>query len=181
MRHYHLFRNLLIKAFLFCFLLLPCLAQGAQETGAEFVKQTPPPPTIKYRDYSSLPELISSLCDEADGKFKHFYGPGLVAVTPFVSIGEDLRPGISKLGVTLADQMVAVINSNTITLKTPKTDSAGKQRQDSRQRLSGLLEEMDGYLRIHISGVNYRGQRISYVTNVEMSAPLYRAMHSYIK
>lgn len=175
MRHHHLFRNLLIKTFLFCFLLLPCLVQGAQETGAEFVKQTPPPPTIQYRDYASLPELITSLCDEADGKFKHFYGPGLVAVTPFVSIGEALRPGVSKLGVTLADQMVAVINNNTISLKI-----GGNKQRHSQQRLSGLLEEMDGYLRIHISGTNYRGQRISYVTNVEMSEPLYRALHSYM-
>ncbi len=177
MHHHRLFRDLLIKTFLFCFLLLPCLAQGAQGTGAEFIKQTPPPPTIKYRDYASLPELISSLCDEADGNFKHFYGPGVVAVTPFVSIGESLRPGISKLGITLADQMVSVINNNTITLKT----NSGDKQFHSQQRLSGLLEEMDGYLRIHISGINYRGQRVSYVTNVEMSEPLYRALHSYIK
>jgi hypothetical protein len=48
------------------------------------------------------------------------------------------------------------------------------------QRISGILQEVDGYLRIHIIAANTRGERRSYVVNVEMSEPIYRALHSYV-
>ena len=68
----------------------------------------------------------------------------------------------------------ATINNNSVAQYVPKGD--GKYDQ----KVQGVLQEMDGLLRIHISGVNSRGERRSYVVNVEMSEPIYRAMHSYV-
>ena len=158
-----------------CFLAFSPATGSTQEMGAEFAKEVKPPASISYQTYTDLSELITVLCDEANLKFKNFYGPGLVKVEPFITIGEFQKNKISELGVTLADQMISVINNDT--LKQSKNSSKGG---NIPQHLSGVLQEVDGYLRVHISGVNSCGQRVSYVTNVEMSDPIYRALHTFL-
>jgi hypothetical protein len=155
-----------------CFIITPMLA-SAQQNGADFPQKVQPPPAVTYRNYANLSDLLTVLCDEADHKFKDFYGSGLVQVEPFITIGEFQRNKISELGITLADQMIAVINNDT---RDAKADGANT----TPQQLYGVIQEVDGYLRIHIAGVNSRGQRTSYVTNVEMSEPIYRALHTFI-
>ncbi len=155
-----------------CFLVAPLVA-SAQQKGAEFPQKVQPPPPIVYRNYANLSDLLTVLCDEADLNFKNFYGAGLVQVTPFTTIGEFQENKISELGITLADQMISVINNDTRILKSDLKNSVPQQ-------LHGVIQEIDGYLRIHISGVNSQGQRASYVTNVEMSEPIYRALHTFI-
>ncbi len=156
----------------FGLLMLPTLT-NAQQSGAEFSHKVQPPPKVAYHNYANLTDLLTILCDEADKKFKNFYGAGVIEVQPFITIGEFQRNKISELGATLADQMIAEINNNTITTKAPEKNAVP-------QRLNGVIQEVDGYLRIHIFGVNSRGQRASYVTNVEMSEPIYRALHTFI-
>ena len=78
---------------------------------------------------------------------------------------------MTLLGVTLADQMIAMINNNPID---PKV------RGQHNQTLSGVLQELDGLLRIHISGKNSRAVRRSFSVNVEMSEALYRALHTQL-
>ncbi len=156
------------------FLAVPPLA-SSQDIGAEFVEHTPPPQTISYHNYANLSELLTILCDEANLKFNNFYGPGIVTVEPFITIDQFQIDKISKLGITLADQMIYVINNDTFAQQ-----KAIKGGGVDEQRLNGILQEVDGYLRVHISGINDRGQRVSYVTNVEMSEPIYRALHTTI-
>ena len=145
----------------------------AQEMGAEFANVATPPKAILYQNYTDLSELVTVLCDQADLKFKKFYGFGLVKVQPFITIGEFQKNKISELGVTLADQMISVINNDPIV----RVDNSKGDKVT--QRLNGVLQEVDGYLRVHITGVNYCGRRVSYVANVEMSEPIYRALHTY--
>ena len=131
------------------------------------------PPSTSYQNYSGLADLISMICDDARERFQDFYGPSLVTVEPFSTIGFFERHKQSELGVTLADQMIAIINNDT-------QDGKGRARGKTPQRLNGVLQEVDGYLRVHISGVNAAGQRTSYVVSVEMSEPIYRALHTYL-
>ncbi len=126
------------------------------------------------KNYSSLAGLVSIVCDDAIEQFYNFFSPALVNVEPFLVLGEfPANRRISLLGATLADQMTAMIN-NSPPLKAP----AGNE--DYEQRVQGILQEIDGLLRIHISGVNSDGERRSYVINVEMSEPIYRALHTYV-
>ena len=126
------------------------------------------------KNYSSLPGLVAMVCDEAIEQFYDFFGPTQVHVEPFVVVGEFPPKRISVLGATLSDQMAAMINNNAVAQYIPEG------RADYDQKVQGVLQEVDGLLRIHISGVNSGGGRRSYVINVEMSEPIYRAMHSYV-
>lgn len=130
-----------------------------------------PEPT---KNYSSLAGLVAMVCDEAIEQFYDFFGPAQVRVEPFLVLGEFPPKRITLLGATMADQMAAMINNNSVAQYIPEGGG------DFDQKVQGVLQEVDGLLRVHISGVNSGGERRSYVINVEMSEPIYRAMHSYV-
>lgn len=143
----------------------------AATSGGEHDAGAPPAELITFQNYSSLPELITIVCDDAAKRFSHFYGPQVVWVKPFVYIGESGQKQMTMLGMTLSDQMIAMINNGSL-----DTSVKGKNPQN----LKGVLQEIDGYLRIHISGINAKAVRRSYAVNIEMSESLYRALHTNI-
>ena len=148
-------------------------ALAAEESGAELITSEPLEGRIGYYSYANMTELVTLICDDAMGDFHGFYGPTMVAVKPFTVIGEYNSNKVTLLGITLADQMAAMINSE---------PAVHYELEDKySQKLTGIVEEIDGYLRIHITGRNVRGERRSFVVNVEMSEPLYRALHSYVE
>ncbi len=124
-------------------------------------------------NYSSLTALVNNICDDAIVRFGSFFTPASVTVHPFVTIDDSPR-GLSLLGVVLADQMLAMINNET------STRFALHHSPTETQELTGLIQEMDGYLRIHIKGRNEHGEKRSHVVAVEMSEPLYRALHTAV-
>lgn len=146
------------------------------------------PPLVEYggmdgeeagpirKGYGSVPALVTMLCGEAGSRFHYFFDDATpVVVEPFVVLDESsTRKKVSVLGATLADQMTAVVGNEARTVWRPWS------RGGEEQRVTGRLQEMDGYLRVHISGVNSRGERRGYVVNVEMSEPVYRALHSAV-
>lgn len=138
------------------------------EVPLEPASSTPP------QSYASVPGFVSMFSRDAIGQFKYFFASSPVAVEPFIVIGEfSSSKKMTTLGITLADQMAAVINNEA-------EASMAKAKGDSPQRIWGILQEADGYLRVHVTGVNACGERRSYVVNVQMSEPIYRALHSYV-
>ncbi len=140
------------------------------ESGAELVVADPVE-RVSYHNYSSMSEMISLVCDDAMEVFHGFYGSSAVEVTPFSLISDYRVRKMTMLGITMADQMTAMINSE------PAADYPVEKKFP--QKMEGVIEEVDGYLRIHISGRNMRGERRGHVANVEMSEPIYRFLHSY--
>jgi len=149
---------------------------GAEELGGEFTIEERPVEVVSYKNYSGLSELVSMICDDAIERFHGFYGPTVVNVSPFATNNGTGSAKVSKLGVTLADQMIAMINNDTLAM----TDTSRQYPESYEQNLFGILQEMDGYLRIHINGRNIDGKRVSYVATIEMSEPIYRALHTYL-
>ncbi len=141
------------------------------QSGGELMPNLSEPDRITIQNYANLPELVTLVCDDAMESFWEFYGPTTVAVTPFRVIANYRVQKTTMLGITLADQMAAMINSQAV----PEYPVAVRHPQ----KLEGIIEELDGFLRIHISGRNIRGERRSYAVNVEMSEPIYRALHAY--
>ncbi|MFH1021009.1 MAG: hypothetical protein V1782_10445 [Pseudomonadota bacterium] len=126
------------------------------------------------QSYASVPGFVSMFSRDAIGQFKYFFAASPVAVEPFIVIGEfSSSRKMTTLGITLADQMAAVINNEA-------EGSMMKTNGESPQRIWGILQEADGYLRVHVTGVNACGERRSYVVNAQMSEPIYRALHSYV-
>lgn len=140
---------------------------GAELVAAEVVDE------VKYYNYSNMPEMISLVCDDAMEVFHGFYGPTTVEVTPFSVISDYKVHKMTMLGITMADQMASMINSE------PAAGYSAAKKFP--QKMEGVIEEMDGYLRVHISGRNMVGERRGHVANVEMSEPLYRFLHSYVE
>jgi len=132
-------------------------------------RYTPP----QLPNYSRLIDLINLICDDALERFHEFFASAEVQVEPFTTIGFFERNKLSELGMTISDQMKALINNDTLN---GKGVGGGK----GEQLVTGILQEVDGYLRVHISGVNAVGQRTSFTISVEMSEPLYRALHTYL-
>lgn len=130
------------------------------------------PPISVVHGYSSLPQMINQVCEEASTQFNDFFGPSAVKVKPFSVIDEFIPRKFSLLGVTLADQMAARINTD--------GNEQASAKGPSDQLLEGVIHELNGYLRVHMSGLNSRGERRSYVVNVEMSEPVYRALHTLV-
>ena len=127
------------------------------------------------RSYSSLTSLVAMVGSDAMAHLHGFFDASPVAIEPFVVLSEfSTRQRISLLGATLAEQMAAVIGNESLAVWRPAV--AG----ENEQKVSGILQEVDGYLRIHIIAANTRGERRSYVVNVQMSEPVYRALHSYV-
>lgn len=159
----------LLTVFLGCGLAAPASA-GEGVSGEVAVAKPEPPGT----NYASLSHMVSMVCDEAMDRFYNFFGSSPVAVEPFQVVGEfSVARRVTLLGATLADQMSAGINNEAVAQPAPASAT-------TEQRLRGLLQELDGYLRIHMSGQNNRGEWRSYVVTVEMSEPIYRALHSYV-
>lgn len=162
---------------LFIFLALMILPLGASplsaqdQSGGEVMPELGSPARISIQSYANLPELITLVCDDAMQVFWEFYGPTTVAVRPFRVIADYQVKKATILGITLADQMVAMINAQAV----PQHPTPIQYPQ----KMEGVIEELDGFLRIHINGRNVRGERRSYSVNVEMSEPIYKALHSY--
>lgn len=166
--------SLLLMSIFFWGALASQPASAADESGAELIVLAPLEGRISYYSYANMTELVTLICDDAMGDFNGFYGPTMVAVKPFTVLGDYFNTNkVTLLGITLADQMAAMINSEPVAVY--------EVEDKYSQKLSGLVEEIDGYLRIHITGRNVRGERRSFVVNVEMSEPLYRALHSYVE
>lgn len=146
-------------------------SQAQDQSGAVTVPYPPSPERINARSYSNLSELVTLICDDAMEDFWEFYGPTTVAVRPFKVIANYNVRKTTLLGITLADQMTAMINTQAV----PRYPVQIKYPQV----LEGYIEEIDGFLRIHMNGRNVRGERQSYSVTVEMSDPVYRALHSY--
>lgn len=146
-------------------------AIAADAANGEPVMAAPAP---SGSNYASLSHLVTMVCDDAMERFYNFFGASPVIVEPFRVASEfSAANRVSLLGATLADQMSAGINNEAVAQPASANATA-------EQRLHGLLQEMDGYLRIHMSGQNNRGEWRSYVVTVEMSEPIYRALHSYV-
>lgn len=123
--------------------------------------------------YASVPGVVSLFSRDAIGQFKYFFAAAPVAIEPFLVVDDfSSSKKMTTLGITLADQMAAVINNEAA----PMEGAAG----ETPQRIWGFLQEADGYLRVHVTGENSRGERRSYVVNVQMSRPIYRALHTYV-
>lgn len=130
---------------------------------------------LSQRSYASLPNLVAMVGSDAMEHLHGFFAAEPVTIEPFVVLSEfSTRQRVSLLGATLAEQMAAVIGNESLAMW--RSPAAGEHEQ----RVSGILQEVDGYLRIHIIAANTRGDRRSYVVNVEMSEPIYRALHSYV-
>lgn len=142
-----------------------------EQSGGVLMPYPAPPERISARSYANLSELITLICDDAMEEFWQFYGPTTVAVRPFKVIADYRAKKTTMLGITLADQMTAMINTQAV----PEYPVAVKYPQE----LAGYIEEIDGFLRVHMNGRNIRGERRSYSVTVEMSDPIYRALHSY--
>ncbi len=127
------------------------------------------------RNYSSLASVVAMIGSEAMAQLQDFFDLSPVTIEPFVVVGEFAsREKVSLLAVTLTDQMAAEVGNGSLAVWRPSA------RGDQEQRVSGLLQEVDGYLRVHVTAVNTRGERRSCVVNVEMNEPIYRALHSYV-
>jgi len=151
-------------------------ATGAWATEKEEEGRSPAAETVAGpRNYASLTGLVAMVGSDAMEQLQGFFAAEPVLVEPFIVLSEfSSRQRVSLLGATLAEQMAAVIGNESLAVWRP---SAGGENE---QRVSGVLQEVDGHLRIHILAANTRGDRRSYVVNVEMSEPIYRALHSYV-
>ncbi|OGQ98966.1 MAG: hypothetical protein A2505_05055 [Deltaproteobacteria bacterium RIFOXYD12_FULL_55_16] len=126
-------------------------------------------------NYSSLASLVAMVGSDALEQLHGFFAVEPVTIEPFIVLDEFATRGrVSLLGATLAEQMAALIGNESLAVWRPVAADAHEQR------VSGVLQEMGGYLRIHIIAANTRGEQRSHVVNVEMSEPIYRALHSYV-
>lgn len=163
------FPVILATTFMLALMITPLAAQ--MQSGGEVIPKPMPPKRITVESYATLPELVTLICDDAMESFWEFYGPSTVAVRPFRVIADYRVKKTTLLGITLADQMTAMVNNQRV------PNYHAPQRYP--QKMDGVIEELDGFLRIHISGRNIRGERRSYSVNIEMSEPIYRALHAY--
>ncbi|MEA2082929.1 MAG: hypothetical protein U9O82_01560 [Thermodesulfobacteriota bacterium] len=147
-------------------------AQAQVESGADDgygIIQT----EINVHDsYASLSEMMVMVSEEAIRQFNGFFHQSRVTVEPFSAVDEFGARSDTILGTTLRDQMTAAINNSNMIPIPPKTHFF-------QQYVKGVIQEIDGLLRIHIKGMNAHGYKRSYVVNVEMSEPIYRALHSF--
>ena len=131
------------------------------------------PMEIEVHDsYASLSEMMVMVSEDVILQFDGFFHRSLITVEPFSVVDEFGARSDTILGSTLRDQMAAAINNSNMSRIPPETDSL-------HQYVKGVIQEIDGLLRIHIKGMNAHGDKRSYVVNVEMSEPIYRALHSF--
>ena len=120
--------------------------------------------------YANLAQLVLLIGNDAARHFQSFYGKTLVKVEPFTLLTGSKNQGLTTLGAALTDQMAAELANLDF--------RRGYLCGEEQQRLKGVLAEINGHLRVHISGVNRWGEQRSYVVMVEMSEPIYRGLHS---
>lgn len=149
----------------------PIASWALDESGADLFVEEQAAKQFSFNSYANLPELVALICDDASRQFDEFFGPSAIKVRPFNVISDYRIEKVTILGITLADQMAAMINCYSV--------SQVPADVTHEQIVGGMLEEMDGFLRVHIHGRNVYGERRAYVANVEMSEPIYRALHSY--
>lgn len=160
---------------LFCF-SAPCAGRqveaGLDPAGSQQSTAVPPSSRVcafDLRKYQSLHELITDVCRDAGQFFRDFYSQTAVTVQPFVFLTDSGEKRFSPMGAVLADQMIATINNQ---------QGAVVVSGPAKQELKGVLIELDGYLQIHMSGVNAFDQPRSYTAQVEMSEALYRSLYA---
>ncbi|MFO7761653.1 MAG: hypothetical protein R6V20_08600 [Desulfobia sp.] len=139
----------------------------------------------KEKYYTNLDQLISAICRDALIEFQDFYLADQVTVKPFQLISGYDVPKTTLLGVTLADQMAADLSGNS-TLSWFHRMTAGfngiiRPGERYEPKIEGLIEELDGYLRVHITACNSFGEKRDFVVSAEMSEPLYQAFHTRVK
>lgn len=149
--------------------LMLCVPLGFGNASAAGTLPTMESATGGEDSYSSLAGLVGKICQDAGRHFQGFFGPTVVEVEPFRVIRRSGDSKTNLLGVTLSDEMRAMINNTPLS---PYSARSGAHPQ----KLNGVLQEIDGYLRVHVSGVNHRGARRSFVVNVEMSEAIYRTL-----
>lgn len=172
MKQQQLFRPLTLTALGFLVLFTAGCGTGGAVGDAAPEAPTASPRLITFRNYNSLNELITLICDDAARDFRGFYAPTAVQVHPFLYVDDTGVKSKTALGMTLADQMAAMTNNNLYN---------SRMKGGFVQEMRGVLQEVDGHLRVHISGVNGKAQRHSYSVNVEMTEAIYRALHSRIQ
>lgn len=145
------------------------VARGWASDDVRSRQSEPPPSLFSYYKYQGMAELIIAVADDAAGSFAWFYGKQPVTVAPFVFVTEQGDKKLSNFGITLADQMVAAVNNGT---------TVSWLGGDRKQQMRGSLQEIDGWLRVHISGENTAGEQRSYAANIEMSEAVYRALYA---
>ncbi len=138
------------------------------------------PAIASITNYTTLTELIAMISEDAMQQFNDFFEASLVQVEPFSFLWEFEHRRPSMLGITLANQMAAMLNNYTLGARSNRDQyqPAHYFNQETRQWVQGTMQEMDGFLRIHISARNSNGARRSYVVNAQMSEPIYRALHT---
>lgn len=137
------------------------------------------PALSSITNYATLTELIAMISEDAMQQFADFFEPSLVQVEPFPYLWEFEHRRPSILGITLADQMASMLNNFTIGSRSNRDQyQPAHSTNETLQWVQGILQEMDGHLRIHISARNAKGARRSYVVNAQMSEPIYRALHT---
>ncbi len=138
------------------------------------------PAISSITNYATLTELIAMISEDAMQQFTGFFEPSLIQVEPFPYLWEYEHRRPSMLGITLADQMAAMLNNYTLGARSNRDQyqSAHSNTNETMQWVQGTMQEMDGFLRIHISARNAKGARRSYVVNAQMSEPIYRALHT---
>lgn len=152
-----------------------CLLAAFAAMAAEKEEAVSPVPEVNQRNYSSLSSLVAMLGVETMEQLHGFFLAEPVVVEPFIVLNEfSTRPRISLFGATLAEHLAAVIGNESMAQWRPG------EKITHQQSLSGVLQEVDGYLRVHALAVNGRGESRSCVVNVQMSEPIYRALHSFV-
>lgn len=164
----------LLKRLVLSLVVLIASAGCAFAQDAAYIEIPAPTESGPPQGYASLPGVVSIFSRDAIGQFKYFFSASPVVVEPFIVINEfSSSKRMTTLGITLADQMAAVINNEALA---PAKGAKG----ETQQRIWGFLQEAGGYLRVHVTGENSLGERRSYVVNVQMSEPIYRALHTYV-
>ena len=150
----------------------PCLGINPEAAGAQAPAALPaaaPVCSFEARNYHNLYDLITDIGRDAGRFYRDFYSQTPVTVQPFVFLTESGEKRFTPMGAILADQMTAMVNNQqgSVVVSGP-----------AEQELKGVLVELNGYLRIHMSGVNAFDQRRSYTAEVEMSEALYRSLYA---
>ncbi len=163
-------KTLALKGAAVILVLVAAAGVSAQSENAAFRNEGAAATT---RNYASLSNMVTMIGADAIAQFAGFFDSQPVVVEPFLVLGEFPSSRVTILGATLADQMAAMVNNEASSRAVAALDP-------SSQQLRGVLQEIDGHLRVHMSGRNNRGEWRSYVVNVEMSEPVYRALHTYV-
>jgi len=139
-----------------------------------------PPAVTPAAIYQDVTGLVARASSEAGRVLQGFFSSGPVVVEPFVFVTSFSRHPDTALSLIWASQLAAAVPNSVPSWTTPSPLSGTSSEKGRLQTLGGSLQEVDGFLRIHIIAQNARQERQSQVINIEMSEPLYRSLHSTI-